>query len=165
MTFILCQAYGLLWTMLASQTGPRSNGALLKISATWSTSTCLAASGPLLHFYLLFVPPKVSLNISPQPHILIVVIWRGKMYSFMFPDCCRSDGLHVKHLFFLQLPEYGSIQCVKERTGGLCGLPKGWNGQFWCKGAETLQNHTQMKHEIWHSEKSVVDKIWRLWGN
>lgn len=133
-TLALCQACGQLWTTLESPTGPRSNGAPLKISATWSTSTCLAASGPLLHFCLWSAPPKVSSKftyISLSSHSY----WSDfKGVSL----CYRSDGLHVKHLFLLHLPERGSIQCVKERTGGVRRLPEGWNGQLWSEGAVTL---------------------------
>lgn len=49
----------------------------------------------------------------------------------------RSDGLHLQHLLLLHLPEYGGLQRVEERPGGIRRLPQGWNGQLWSEGAGT----------------------------
>lgn len=64
-----------------------------------------------------------------------------QMSRSVFPDCSRSDGFHVEHLCLLPLPEHGSVQCVKERTGGVCRLLEGRNGQFWCKGNTKKAEH------------------------
>lgn len=64
-----------------------------------------------------------------------------KMSRSVFPACSRSDGFHVEHLCLLPLSEHGSVQCVKERTGGVCRVLEGRNGQFWCEGITLKAKH------------------------